>query len=61
MADSTPLIPRPLVEWLERVYPNDVTKLADLSGDDLIQREIGRQQIIQVLRNAYNRQQGDTA
>jgi hypothetical protein len=62
MADSTPLVPKPLIEWLEKGWRNDITKLSLFSLEET-QREIGRQQIIQSLRTAYNQQNktGETA
>lgn len=54
MADSTPPIPKTLIEWLERAWPNDVLNVGPTDRDVGI--HIGRQQVIRNLRVAYNQQ-----
>ena len=52
---NCPPVPRPLLEWLDRVFPNDLLKLDDAS-DRQIQRAFGQQEVLKRLRTEYNKQ-----
>lgn len=50
-----PPIPKPLLEWLEKVYPNDLTQF-DCKDESLIRQAVGQQQVLLRLKLEYNKQ-----
>lgn len=52
--NPSPPVPKLLLEWLERIFPNCVPSLTD--NDRQIGAAIGAQEVIRKLRFEYNKQ-----
>jgi hypothetical protein len=56
---TAPPIPKAVIDWLERIFPNDLTQFSGLvDGEVAIREAIGAQGVIARLKREYNKQNG---